>query len=151
LLGFPQNIYNLVGGGEESILFRITQILRFDHAIGAVLYVVLIFGFTFFYTSFAVNPNEMAENMKKSGGFIPGIRPGQPTADFIQRTVKRMSWIGAVFYSIIAMIPVVLQWVTGILTGFGGTTLLIVVGVALELSSQLKAQLLERNYKKILK
>jgi preprotein translocase subunit SecY len=89
----------------------------------------------------------MAENLKKNGGFIPGIRPGKPTSDYITRTVNRMSWIGAVCYSIIAMIPVVIEWITGVEVGFGGTTLLIVVGVALELVKQLESQLLMRNYK----
>ena len=123
----------------------------FGFPFGAVIYVFLIFCFTFFYTSFAVNPVEMAENLKKNGGFIPGIRPGKPTSDYIGRTVNRLSWIGAVFYSVIAMIPVVIEWITGVAVGFGGTTLLIVVGVALELVKQLESQLLMRNYKGFLK
>jgi len=89
----------------------------------------------------------MAENMKKNGGAIPGVRSGKPTADYIQRTVTRLSWIGAVFYSIIALVPVLIQWVTTINVGFGGTTMLIVVGVALELVKQMESQLLTRHYK----
>jgi len=107
----------------------------------------LIFCFTFFYTSFAINPIEMAENMKKNGGFVPGIRPGRPTSDYISRTIDRLSWIGAVFYALLAMVPVLIQWIFGINAGFGGTTLLIVVGVALELDKQLESQLLMRHYK----
>jgi preprotein translocase subunit SecY len=114
---------------------------------GAPIYVVLIFAFTFFYTSFAVNPIEMAENLKKNGGFIPGIRPGKPTSDYITRVVGRMSWIGAAAYAVIAMIPVVIEWIFSIRVGFAGTTLLIVVGVTLELVKQLESQLLMRNYK----
>jgi len=117
------------------------------HPIGMVVYVVLIFVFTHFYTSFAVNPVEMAENMKKNGGFIPGIRPGKPTSEFIQVTVKRLSWIGSVFYSLIALSPILLDRFTGIPVGFGGTTLLIVIGVALEFIKQLESQLLMRHYK----
>jgi len=117
------------------------------HPVGMVVYVILIFMFTHFYTSFAVNPVEMAENMKKNGGFIPGIRPGKPTSEFIQTTVNRLSWIGSVFYSLIALTPILLDMITGIPVGFGGTTLLIVIGVALEFIKQLESQLLMRHYK----
>jgi preprotein translocase subunit SecY len=89
----------------------------------------------------------MAENMKKNGGAIPGVRSGKPTSEYIQRTVTRMSWIGACFYSTIAMIPVIIEWTTGIRVGFGGTTMLIVVGVGLELVKQMESQLLTRHYK----
>jgi preprotein translocase subunit SecY len=90
----------------------------------------------------------MAENMKKNGGFIPGIRPGKPTSDYIAATVKRLSWIGAVFYSLIALTPVVLDIVLpNLQVGFGGTTILIVIGVALEFVKQLESQLLMRHYK----
>jgi preprotein translocase subunit SecY len=128
----------------------ISQYLDFNnlHWIGIVVYVILIFAFTHFYTSFAVNPIEMAENMKKNGGFIPGIRPGRPTSDFIQTTVNRLSWIGAVFYSLIAITPILLQRaVPEVGIGFGGTSLLIVTGVALEFVKQMESQLLMRHYK----
>lgn len=114
---------------------------------GTIIYVVLIFAFTFFYTSFAINPNEMAENMKKNGGFIPGIRPGKPTSEYIQTTVDRLSWIGAVFYAVVAVLPVLFEWIFGFKVGFGGTTLLIVTGVALEIVKQIESQLLMRHYK----
>jgi len=145
ILGFPQQLTMFFPDNET--LRNVSEFLSFSSPFGAAIYVVLIFCFTFFYTSFAVNPVEMAENLKKNGGFIPGIRPGKPTSDYIQRTVTRLSWIGAVCYSIIAMIPVVIEWIFGIQVGFGGTTLLIVVGVALELVKQLESQLLMRNYK----
>ena len=145
LLGFPAQLTMFFPNSEG--LMNVVQFLSITAPVGSIIYVVLIFAFTFFYTSFAVNPVEMAENLKKNGGFIPGIRPGKPTSDYIGRTVNRLSWIGAVFYAVIAMIPVVIEWVTGIAIGFGGTTLLIVVGVALELVKQLESQLLMRNYK----
>ena len=78
--------------------------------------------------------------------FVPGIRPGKPTSDYIQKIVDRISLIGAFAYSIIAMVPVVLNWVTGVNMGFGGTTLLIVTGVALEIIKQLESQLVKRHY-----
>ena len=132
---------------DNQVLAYLATHLSLDHWVGVVTYVVLIFLFTFFYTSFAINTTEMAENMKKNGGFIPGIRPGKPTGDFIQRIVDRMSWIGAVCYALIAITPVLFQWFTGVAAGFGGTTLLIATGVALEFIKQLESQLLMRHYK----
>jgi len=145
LLGFPMQLAMFFPNAEA--LTNLAQILSITSWLGAILYVILIFAFTFFYTSFAVNPVEMAENLKKNGGFIPGIRPGKPTSDYISRTVNRLSWIGALFYALIAMIPVFMEWGFGIAVGFGGTTVLIVVGVALEIVKQLESQLLMRNYK----
>jgi preprotein translocase subunit SecY len=153
LLQFPQQINQFF---KPDWLNRLVDFLAIhsttEHQYGAnpwaaLLYVVLIFCFTFFYTSFAINPTEMAENMKKNGGFIPGIRPGKPTSDYIVRTVDRLSWIGAVFYSIVALVPIAAEWIFGVSVGFGGTTLLIVTGVALELVKQLESQLLMRHHK----
>jgi len=144
LLQFPQTIYQL---WKPDWLAKVVNILSITNPIGAVLYVILIFCFTFFYTSFAFNPVEVAENMKKSGGFVPGIRPGKPTSDFIQDVVDKISLIGACFYAVIAMIPVIFQWIFKINVGFGGTTLLIVTGVALEIVKQLESQLLVRHFK----
>lgn len=144
LLQFPQTIYQL---WQPTWLAKIVDTLRIANPVGAVLYIILIFCFTFFYTSFAFNPIEVAENMKKSGGFIPGIRPGKPTSDFIQTVVDRISLIGACFYAVIAMIPVIFEWVFKVNVGFGGTTLLIVTGVALEIIKQLESQMLMRHYK----
>ena len=145
LLQFPELISTVITDNEA--LNFVVYHLAIYRPIGAILYVTLIVAFTFFYTSFAINPTEMAENMKKNGGFIPGIRPGRPTSEFIERTVHRLSWIGACFYVILAMVPIVFQWITGVVVGFGGTTLLIVVGVALEIVNQLESQLLVRHYK----
>ncbi len=114
---------------------------------GGIIYVCLIFMFTFFYTSFAVNPVEMAENMKKNASYIPGIRPGKPTSEYLNRTITRLSWIGAVCYSLIAVSPILLQAIFNIQVGFGGTTLLITTSVCLELSKQLESQLVMRHYK----
>jgi preprotein translocase subunit SecY len=145
LLQLPQQLLGFFPG--NTVLQRITNIMSLQNWIGDIIYIVLIFMFTFFYTSFAVNPVEMAENMRKNGGFIPGIRPGKPTSDYVQKTIDRLSWIGAVFYCLIAMAPVLFQRFFGINVGFGGTTLLIVSGVALEFVKQLESQLLMRHYK----
>jgi len=145
LLQFPMQLSMFFPNNQ--VLQTLSTYLDFSHPVGVVAYVVMIFLFTFFYTSFAINTVEMAENMKKNGGFIPGIRPGKPTSDFVQRIVDRMSWIGAVCYSLIAITPVLFQQFTGMPAGFGGTTLLIATGVALEFIKQLESQLLMRHYK----
>lgn len=145
LLQFPAQIAQFFPG---TFMDNVAGVLDWNHPFGATVYVVLIFAFTHFYTSFAVNPVEMADNMKKNGGFIPGIRPGKPTSDFIQTTVKRLSWIGSVFYALIALIPIIVDaLIPQLAIGFGGTSLLIVTGVALEFIKQIESQLLMRHYK----
>jgi preprotein translocase subunit SecY len=145
LLQFPEQLRGYFP--NNMVLQRITSILSLQNWIGDLIYIILIFMFTFFYTSFAINTVEMAENMKKNGGFIPGIRPGKPTSDYVQKTVDRLSWIGALFYCLIALAPILFQRFSGVQTSFGGTTLLIVTGVALEFVKQLESQLLMRHYK----
>lgn len=149
LLQFPQTINQLFNSAFLTNVSNALSLTNLWHNIpvGAIIYVILIFCFTFFYTSFAFNSVEVAENMKKSGGFVPGIRPGKPTSDYVQNIVDRISLIGALTYAVIAMVPIVLTWLTGVNMGFGGTTLLIVSGVALELIKQLESQLLMRHYK----
>ena len=127
---------------------KVIEILAITAPVGAILYVILIILFSFFYTSITVNPNEIAENMKKNGGFIPGIRPGAPTSSYITNVVKRVTGVGAIAFVIAAMVPVVLQWIFKVNVGFGGTTLIIVVGVCLDIVKALESQLLMRNYKK---
>ena len=144
LLQFPAMISSV---WQNPALNTVVSALELTSPIGAILYMLLIVAFTFFYTSFAINPTEMAENMKKNGGFIPGIRPGKPTSEYISRTVFRLSCIGAAFYVALAFAPIVFEWISGIGVGFGGTTLLIVTGVALELVKQLESQMLMRHYK----
>lgn len=148
LLQLPATINQIMNNAKVA---RVAEFFDMNTLTGAVAYIILIFVFTFFYTSFAVNPVEMSENLKKSSGNIPGVRPGKPTADYIQSTVDRLSWIGAAFYSIIAVTPILLQAIFNMNVGFGGTTLLIVTGVCLDLTKQLESQLLVREYKGFLK
>ena len=145
LLQFPMQLSGFFP--NNATLGSISRYLDTSHWVGTICYVALIFMFTFFYTSFAINTTEMAENMKKNGGFIPGIRPGRPTTEFVQKTVDRMSLIGAIMYSMIAIVPILFERFTGMPAMFGGTTLLIVTGVALEFIKQLESQLLMRHYK----
>lgn len=144
ILQFPATIGQLWSNDKLTAVINFLDITTWH---GLIIYIILIFCFTFFYTSFAINPIEMAENMKKNASFIPGIRPGKPTSDYIESTVDRLSWVGAFFYSCMAAAPIILQWIFKINVGFGGTTLLIVSGVCLELIKQLESQLLMRHYK----
>ena len=146
LLQFPETISGFITAKPEW-LQTVINVLKMTHPVGAVLYVILIFFFSYFYTSIVINPNEIAENMKKNGGFIPGIRPGQPTANYITRVVERITLVGAVCFSILALVPIVMQWIFQVNVGFGGTTLIIVVGVCLDIVKALESQLLMRHYK----
>ncbi len=117
----------------------------------AVLYTIMIIGFTYFYTAVTFNPIEVANNIKKYGGFIPGIRPGKPTSDFIQRSLGRITLVGGFFLAAIAIVPIILMSFTGIKLYFGSTSLLIVVGVAMDTVKQIEAQMVMRNYQGFLK
>ncbi len=113
-----------------------------------IFYALLILGFTFFYSMVQFNPIEIANNLQKNGGFIPGIRPGRPTSDFIARTARRLNWIDGLFLIVIVLFPVLLSALTkaqGV--WFGGTAVLIVVGVAIDLVNQLESQMVMRHYK----
>lgn len=112
-----------------------------------LLQFLLIIFFSYFYTSISFNPFEIAENLKKNSGSIPGIRPGKPTVTYLQKSVNRLILLGAIFLGIIAVLPNVILNYTSLHMWFGGTSLLIVVGVALETTKQIEAQMLMRNYK----
>ena len=116
-----------------------------------ILYALLIIFFTYFYTAVTFNPQDVAENMKKYGGFIPGLRPGRPTAEYIDKILTRITLAGALFLAIIALLPNFVMAVTKLDIYFGGTGLLIVVGVALETMKQLESHLLMRNYQGFMK
>ncbi|BEP30107.1 preprotein translocase subunit SecY [Helicovermis profundi] len=115
------------------------------------LYAILILFFTYFYTSVTFNPVEVATNMKQNGGFVPGIRPGKPTSEYLQRTLSRITLAGAVFLAIIAVLPNVLLIFSDMQIRFGGTSLLIAVGVSLETVKQIEAQMVMRHYQGFLK
>lgn len=117
-----------------------------------VLYAVLIFIFTYFYTAISINITDMADNMKKYGGFIPGIRPGKPTADYVDRVMTRITFAGALFLALVAILPNFIGGITGIEgVYFGGTALLIVVGVALDTMQQVESLVITRHYKGFVK
>ena len=112
----------------------------------AIVYLLLIVGFTFFYTYATFNPAEVSNNIKKNGGFIPGIRAGKPTTEYLSSIISKLTWFGGLFLAVIAIIPMLLRF-TNLNIAFGGTSILIVVGVALETIQQLESQLVMRHYK----
>ncbi|MEW6324006.1 MAG: preprotein translocase subunit SecY [Nitrospirota bacterium] len=116
-----------------------------------VLYVSLIIFFCFFYTAVVLNPVDMADNLKKYGGFIPGIRPGQKTTDYIYRLLTRITFVGSAYLAVVCVIPEVLIYKVGLPFYFGGTSLLIVVGVGLDTAQQIETHMLSRNYEGFLK
>ena len=129
-------------GGALMRIFDTTGVLY------SVIYFLLILGFSYFYSTMQFNPIEVANNLKKNGGFIPGFRPGKPTADFISKVLSKITLFGAIYLSIIAIAPIVTQNIIGVRNlAIGGTSIIIVVSVALETMKALEAQMLMRHYK----
>jgi preprotein translocase subunit SecY len=147
---FPQLIGQVLAAAENPTLLKIGLALEnifSNHWVYAAVYFILVVIFTFFYTIVTFEPTEIANNLQKQGGFIPGIRPGKTTSDFLNYILNRVTLVGAIFLGIIAILPTVLQNLTGITTlSVGGTSLLIVVSVALETMRQIEAQLVMREY-----
>jgi len=117
-----------------------------------IIYFLLVIGFTFFYTSVVFNPNKIADEIKKHGGFIPGIRPGTATAQYLTYILNRITLAGAIFLGLVAILPSIAQQLTGVTTVIlGGTGILIVVSVVLETTKQLESMLVMRSYEGFLK
>lgn len=149
LLAFPQTIASFFpNSGFYNFMNNYFRWGGFTHTF---LNALLIVFFTYFYTAITFNPIEVSNNLKKYGGFIPGIRPGKPTSEFISRVLNRITLAGGLFLVMIVVLPVILMKFTGLKVYFGGTALLIVVGVALETMKQIEAQMLMRHYQGFLK
>lgn len=149
LISFPATICQIAGiqAGDPGFWGGFLKVFSQGSLVYGIIYFVLIIFFTYFYTEMQYNPIEMSNNMKQNGGFIPGIRPGKPTSDFIRNILNKITLVGAVFVALIAVLPMFLTEVIGSGVAFGGTSLLIVVGVALETVKQLESQMLMRHYK----
>ena len=117
------------------------------YTVGLLVYVVLVVFFAYFYTAVTFNPMMIADNMKKQGGFIPGIRPGKPTSEYLNKVLNYIIFIGAVGLIIIAVLPFFFNGIFGARVTFGGTSLIIIVSVILETVKSLESQMLVRNYK----
>ena len=154
LLLFPVVLAQLASAGDQnSFLFRLSQFFDPSSAPYLILYAMLIVMFTYFYTAVQFNPVEHADNLKKSGGYIPGIRPGQPTALYLNNVLTRITLFGALFLAAVAVVPYIISGALGLGTQvlLGGTSMLIVVGVSLDTVRQLESQLMMRNYEGFLK
>jgi preprotein translocase subunit SecY len=136
---------------DLAFMQAIANILSPGHAVYIILYSLIIIFFTYFYTAIVFNPVDVADNMKKSGGFIPGIRPGKRTAEYIDRVLSRITLPGAVFLAFIAVLPDILITQMNVPFYFGGTGLLIVVGVVLDTLRQIESHLLMRHYEGFVK
>ena len=150
ILAFPSTITALVSPNATSgFAAWVTGFFSQSNPWYAVIYFILIIAFTYFYTAISFNPIEISNNIKRNGGFIPGIRPGKPTSDFISKVLSKITLAGAIFLGLVAIIPIVLAMINPGLAGLsiGGTSLLIVVGFALETVKQLESQMLMRHYK----
>ena len=156
LLQLPGVISSFFGSGKSTGWQKFLYFLNsgnwfkkgaWVYSWGALFYVVLVIFFAYFYTSITFNPMEVAENMKKSGGFIPGTRPGKPTQDYLNKVLNYIVFIGAVGLIIVALIPIFFNGLFGASVSFGGTSLIIIVGVILETMKQIESQMLVRNYK----
>jgi preprotein translocase subunit SecY len=137
--GFWKYLYNVFSVSAGSAWYNLL--------IYSLIYMLLIIGFTFIYTMFIVNPVEISNQLKKNGGFIPGIRAGKNTSDYISSVLQSITMVGAVFLALVAVLPVLLQGVTPVSITFGGTSVLIVVSVALEILKNLEGQMVSRHYK----
>ncbi len=157
LMQFPVMIASLIGKGNgtgigSKILHGLSQQYWCDpenmiYSIGLLVYIALVIAFAYFYTSITFNPLEIADNMKKQGGFIPGIRPGKPTSDYLTKILNYIVFIGAVGLMIVAVIPIFFNGVFGADVSFGGTSLIIIVGVVIETLKQIESQMRVRYYK----
>lgn len=156
LLSMPSMIATFMGVSAEGIGGKIIAALsqnnwfnpsRPMYSIGLIIYVALIIAFAYFYTSITFNPIEVADNMKKQGGFIPGIRPGKPTSEYLNRLLNYIVLIGAIGLTIVVLIPIFFNGVFGAYVSFGGTSIIIIVGVVLETIKQIESQMVVRNYK----
>lgn len=149
VLMFPVTIAQFI---DNEFVHKVADLFTWGTPLQTVLYALLIFIFTYFYTAISINITDMADNMKKYGGFIPGIRAGKPTADYVDNVMTRITLAGAVFLAVVAIIPNFLGSITGVQgVYFGGTALLIVVGVALDTMQQIESLMVTRHYKGFVK
>jgi preprotein translocase subunit SecY len=151
LLLLPTTVANFNASGGPGWLTTMTTLLGHGRPLFLFLYIALIVFFAFFYTAIVFNPTETADNLKKHGGFIPGIRPGERTAEYIDHVLSRITVIGAAYLSIVCLIPEILISYAAVPFYFGGTSLLIVVSVTMDTVAQIQGYLLAHQYEGLIK
>ncbi len=147
ILMVPSTIQLFVDKDATTWFGKILKTFNYNSWPYAILTFILIIGFSYFYVSIQYNPMEMANNLRKSNGTIPGIRPGKPTADFIAKVMNKVTFVGALFLGFMAILPFIAGKFTGMQLGIGGTTILILVGVALDTVKQMESLMMMRHYK----
>ena len=149
IASLPITVWSFIGVPEQGTISRtIYDAIDTKSIIYMVVYFIMIIGFSYFYSSIQFNPVEIANNLKKQGGFIPGFRPGKPTVDFIRKVLNKITLFGAIYLGIVAICPLIVGKVMSSASlGIGGTSVIIVVGVALETVKALESQMLMRQYK----
>lgn len=147
ILAIPSTILAFIGENSTSSWAKVLGLFSFEKPFYAVLYLLMIIFFAYFYVTIQYNPVEMANNLRKNAGVIPGIRPGKPTSDFIGKIISRITLIGALFLGVIALLPIVVGSIGGISVSLGGTSVLILVGVALDTVKAIESQMMMRYYK----
>ncbi len=148
ILMFPATIAALI---QHPFAARVAEALKFGSILNTILYTLFIIFFTLFYTAIQFDPMKVAGDIKKFGGFIPGFRPGRPTAEYLRKISTRLTFVGAFSLAFIAVLPILLQNISRVNLVFSGTALIIVVGVALETMRQIESQMLMRNYQGFMK
>ena len=152
LMSIPQTIVQFTGAPTSGFWFHVYRLFAYTGPFYAILYFLLIIGFSYFYSAIQYNPVEISNNLRKNNGGIPGIRPGKPTTDYITRVISKITIIGAIFLGIIAILPIAFSAITKVQgLALGGTTILILVGVALETSRSLESQMMMRHHKGFLR
>ncbi len=151
IIMFPATLANFVNQESFPWISYVTDMIRPGTVVYESIYVTAIFFFCFFYTAIIFNPSDVADNLKKNGGFIPGIRPGHPTAEYIDKVLSRLTFTGACYLSVVCIIPNVLISQLSVPFYFGGTGLLIVVGVGMDTMSQVESHLVMRHYEGFVK
>ena len=147
ILSLPGMIKGFVDPQATRTIGKILGVFDYNKPLYAILYLLLIIGFNYFYVSVQYNPIEMANNLRKNNGTIPGIRAGKPTADFIAKVIGKITLVGALFIAAIAILPILLGGIANMNIALGGTSIIIVVGVALDTVRQLESQMMMRHYK----
>ncbi len=147
ILAIPSTIAAFVTPNQDSFWAQLLVIFSPSHWVYGVVYLVLIVAFSYFYVAIQYNPVEIANNLKNNNGAIAGIRPGKPTSVFLQKVISKITFIGAIFLGVIAVFPILFTTFSGINISLGGTSIIIVVGVALDTMRQLESQLTMRHYK----
>jgi len=159
ILSLPPTIQMFVTMSEGSFWGKVFMVFSQEHWAYAIIYFMMIIGFAYFYSSIQYNPVEMANNIRKNSGAVPGLRPGKPTSDYIARILSRITLLGALLLSVVALFPILFTQITtlvlvngmghadGMNISLGGTSIIIMVGVALETVKQLESQMMMRHYK----